>query len=208
VAERRFGRGADAVERALETLRAMPPVDPASIDRVVATAARVRVQDGEPNDDDLFPAPVEPEPRGRVAAFAAAAAILLAVGAGAGIWQLSRPIGGPAAAAPFAAQTAAPPVIPVARPELESLAIPTQFVYDGAARRVALVGDFNGWDESATPLEREPGSSLWSVTVPLQRGRHVYAFIVDSAWMTDRHAPASRDPDFGVEGSTIIVGQP
>jgi 1,4-alpha-glucan branching enzyme len=76
------------------------------------------------------------------------------------------------------------------------------------AKRVMLVGDFNSWDERALPLEREHGSSLWSVTVPLLPGRHVYAFLVDSVWTTDPRAPKTQDPDFGVTGSVVIVGKP
>jgi len=91
---------------------------------------------------------------------------------------------------------------------LDAVPVPTQFVYDGPARRVVLVGDFNNWDEQATPLEREPGSALWSVTVPIQRGRHIYAFLVDSVWTVDKRAPVARDPDFGVTGSVILVGRP
>jgi 1,4-alpha-glucan branching enzyme len=86
--------------------------------------------------------------------------------------------------------------------------VPTQFVFDGHARHVTLVGDFNNWDEHATPLEREPGSSLWSVTVPIQRGRHIYAFLVDSVWTMDKRAPVASDPDFGVTGSVVLVGRP
>jgi 1,4-alpha-glucan branching enzyme len=86
--------------------------------------------------------------------------------------------------------------------------IPTQFVFDGRARAVTLVGDFNNWDARATPLEREPGSTLWSVTVPIARGRHVYAFLVDSVWTIDKRAPVARDADFGVRGSVVLVGRP
>jgi hypothetical protein len=101
------------------------------------------------------------------------------------------------------------PIVSAVAPSADMLPVPTQFVFDAArAKRIALVGDFNGWDEHATALQREDGSSLWSVTVPLTPGRHVYAFLVDSTWTTDPHAPESRDPDFGVTGSVVIVGKP
>ena len=210
MANQRFGRGMNPVERALASLRELPDVDREAVARVVVAAARVRAQDAEPNEDDLLPAAIEPARSGRVVAVAAAAVILLVIGGGAVVWRASRPY--PAASLPSPVATNSPsiPAISAAsRPDAtESMTIPTQFVYDGRARRVALVGDFNGWDEQATLLVREPGSSLWSVTVPLQRGRHVYAFIVDSTWTTDRRAPTSRDPDFGVEGSVVIVGRP
>jgi 1,4-alpha-glucan branching enzyme len=99
---------------------------------------------------------------------------------------------------------------PAAAPSAAADAAPvlTQFVFDGTARRVVLVGDFNNWDDHATPLVREPGSTLWSVTLPVARGRHIYAFLVDSTWTVDKRAPVARDPDFGVTGSVILVGRP
>jgi 1,4-alpha-glucan branching enzyme len=92
---------------------------------------------------------------------------------------------------------------------LTSHPIPTQFVFESKrATQVYLVGDFNGWGERSVHLEREDGTSLWSVTLPLLPGRHVYAFLVDSVWTTDPRAPSARDVDFGVAGSVIIVGKP
>jgi hypothetical protein len=44
--------------------------------------------------------------------------------------------------------------------------------------------------------------------VPIQRGRHIYAFLVDSVWTVDKRAPVASDPDFGVTGSVILVGRP
>jgi len=78
-----------------------------------------------------------------------------------------------------------------------------------AAHRVSVVGDFNGWDTHANMLNRDPASGLWSATVALRPGRHVYAFIVDdSVWMRDPRMPQSRDADFGRPGSVLLVGQP
>lgn len=202
------------VGRAVDSLRALPAVDRDAIARTVAAAARLRAEDVAPNDDDL----VDPTPPHRwsmrAAGVAAAAALVLAVGVGAALLAIHRRGQSTVlASAPTRSSTrgsAAAPIVPVAASAdaIDSAPIPTQFVFDGPAHHVSLVGDFNGWDEHATPLEREPGSALWSVTVSLQRGRHVYAFIVDSTWTVDRRAPSSRDPDFGVEGSVIIVGRP
>jgi 1,4-alpha-glucan branching enzyme len=108
-----------------------------------------------------------------------------------------------AAAVPIPATT-----VSASGKSVEAAPIPTQFVFDGKAQHVFLVGDFNNWDEHVAPLEREPGSTLWSVTVPLMRGRHVYAFLVDSVWTIDKRAPVARDPDFGVTGSVVLVGRP
>ena len=75
-----------------------------------------------------------------------------------------------------------------------------------AARSVALVGDFNGWSPAATPLAGETTKGVWSVSVPMTRGRHEYAFIVDGErWMSDPFA-ASVDDEFGTSSSVVRVG--
>ena len=78
-----------------------------------------------------------------------------------------------------------------------------------AARRVSVVGDFNSWDTDAGAMSRDPETGLWSRTLALRPGRHVYAFIVDdSLWMRDPRSPAAEDKDFGRPGSVLLVGQP
>lgn len=204
------------VQRAIESLRALPRTNAESVARVVAAAARARAQDVAPDEDDLLPNPVErAATRGRrFSMVAAIAAAVLFVSAGLGFWRL-RVEGASSGVvvkdvhsesqhpASFAAATGAQ-----GENTLDAVPILTQFVFDGRARHVSLVGDFNNWDERATPLEREGRSTLWSVTVPIQRGRHIYAFMVDSVWTVDKRAPVARDPDFGVTGSVILVGRP
>ena len=69
---------------------------------------------------------------------------------------------------------------------------------------VALVGDFNDWDPSATPLART-GPAEWAVTVPLEPGRYRSTFVVDrSRWVADPAGPAAPD-DFGEPTSVITV---
>ena len=191
------------VERALESLRELPAVDNDAVARIVAAAARTRAQDTSPNEDDLL-LPAAPERRFWTVALAAAAVVLML--GGAIVVSIAKSNAAGASRSP-----ANNPVIQVINPgpnTADALPVPTQFVYDGRARHVMLVGDFNNWDEHATALEKEPGSTLWSVTLPIQRGRHVYAFLVDSVWTVDKRAPVASDPDFGVTGSVVLVGRP
>ena len=80
---------------------------------------------------------------------------------------------------------------------------------DGSARRVWLVGDFNGWARSGTPLERDASGDAWAVSVNVPRGRHEYAFIVDDGqgekWIADPGKPVMTD-EFGTESSVLHVG--
>ena len=78
-----------------------------------------------------------------------------------------------------------------------------------AASSVRVVGDFNGWGEEQAPMQRDVASGLWSVTLALKAGRHVYAFVVDDTlWIRDPRAPAAKDADFGRPGSVLLVGRP
>lgn len=110
--------------------------------------------------------------------------------------------------APLATATPAPgvPVVPASIERGEVAAVAMQFVFDAAdARSVSLVGDFNQWKAGETPLVRLP-NGLWTVTVPLPPGRHVYAFVRDDTlFVADPRAPRSGDEDFGREGSVVMV---
>jgi hypothetical protein len=74
------------------------------------------------------------------------------------------------------------------------------------AARVSLVGDFNRWDPTATPMERTPTGGTWSVVVPLSAGRHEYAFVVDGKqWLPDPSAPLAPVDGFGAPNSVVLV---
>jgi hypothetical protein len=81
-------------------------------------------------------------------------------------------------------------------------------VTDPAARSVSLVGDFNSWDKSATPLSATGIPGVWSVSLPLQAGRHEYAFIIRGGgrerWVADPFTLPIRD-ELGTETSVITV---
>lgn len=74
------------------------------------------------------------------------------------------------------------------------------------AKRVSIVGDFNGWDPAATPLVAGQDGTTWLVEMPLSAGRHVYAFMVDGDIVADPSAPRVVDHDFGVQNSVVLVG--
>jgi hypothetical protein len=78
-----------------------------------------------------------------------------------------------------------------------------------SAKQVYLVGDFNGWSRKQTPLTRGANQGAWTVTVPLEKGRHEYAFIVADEngehWVADPLTPAVED-EFGTESSIVSVG--
>jgi len=106
----------------------------------------------------------------------------------------------------FPVQPGATPVMQAAAFAGESAPVLTQFVLDRRdARSVSLVGDFNDWKGGSTPLTRLE-SGLWTVSVPLAPGRHVYAYLIDGTLVqADPRAPKSDDADYGREGSVVMV---
>jgi len=74
------------------------------------------------------------------------------------------------------------------------------------AARVSLVGDFNGWNASATPMTAQ-GAGTWTVFVALQPGMHTYSFVVDgSHFVADPAAPIAPDDGYGHRSSVVLVG--
>lgn len=56
---------------------------------------------------------------------------------------------------------------------------PTNFmVLAPEAREVSVIGDFNGWQPGANPLQRQPDGG-WVAQIPLHHGHHQYVFLVD-----------------------------
>lgn len=169
------------VRRAAEALRRPVAPRPAFDTRVMA-AVRADVRRG-PIDWLLHPRPIRVAP---LAAIAGALALVVAAGAGTRAAIGRRPAPAAVAQAP-----GSPPVRFV-------VAVP-------GARTVALVGSFNDWNPSATPLRAAAAGSVWVVEVPLPPGRHEYAFVVDGArWLADPAAPGSGG-DFGAPNSVVTV---
>jgi 1,4-alpha-glucan branching enzyme len=75
-----------------------------------------------------------------------------------------------------------------------------------SADSVHVVGDFNRWQESATPMKRLKDGSF-SVTILLERGKeYEFRYLVDAKrwendWQADKYAPNH----YGVENSVVVV---
>jgi hypothetical protein len=110
-------------------------------------------------------------------------------------------------AAPIAANGAATGEFPVQLAANDGeLRVPTQFVLEAAdAQRVSVVGEFNDWKVGEVEMVRV-GAGMWTATVPLAPGRHVYAYVIDGTLLVaDPRAPKSGDSDYGREGSVVMV---
>ena len=72
------------------------------------------------------------------------------------------------------------------------------------ANKVMLVGDFNNWDDSSTPL-RKVKSSKWERELQLTSGRYEYKFVVDGNWVNDPKNSATVWNTFGTQNSVLEV---
>jgi hypothetical protein len=78
-------------------------------------------------------------------------------------------------------------------------------LYAPGAKRVAVAGTFNQWDQNAAPLVPAGTDGVWSTTLALPVGQHQYAFVVDGRrWIADPAAPAV-DDGFGRRNSVVAV---
>lgn len=191
----------ELLERVVDELRTLPPVDEAAIRRIVTAASE---------DENAMGAARFEVRRSRwwQSRVPLAAAAGLALAAGLAGYAVR---GGPTATSGTTITAArAEPIASLTSFRNPPSVVPTQFILEAPrASRVALVGDFNAWNVDQTPLVRDPSSGIWTVTVPLAPGRHVYAFMVDgTAWTLDPRAPAAQDPDFGTPSSVVLVGTP
>src|SRR5687767_11116690 len=73
-----------------------------------------------------------------------------------------------------------------------------------AATDVRIAGSFTGWKPSHQLHQAAPG--LWTVTLPLTRGVHDYAFLVDGTeWVADPFAQQVNDGFGGVNSRIALL---
>ncbi len=74
-----------------------------------------------------------------------------------------------------------------------------------AARQAFLVGDFNGWDASATPM-RKLKDGRHSVTLELDANRqYQFRYVLDGAWANDWQADAYVPNPYGGDNSLVVT---
>lgn len=76
------------------------------------------------------------------------------------------------------------------------------------ADRIFLVGDFNKWSATATPM-RQNRDGMWWVTLDLPQGsRYEYRYLIDGHWKTDSHADGFATNLRGLESSVVNTALP
>ncbi|MGO8764489.1 MAG: isoamylase early set domain-containing protein [Limisphaerales bacterium] len=72
------------------------------------------------------------------------------------------------------------------------------------AQSVRLVGDFNGWDLAATPMQRMP-DGRWMAGLELYHGHHQYLFVVDGHPVLDPKANGIARNDHNERVSLVAI---
>lgn len=192
----------ELIERAARTLSAMPPVKAGAVARVLMA---VRANQARPLPFWKRAARrfEETSVSGRAAALMMAASLVIGFFA-------RGPVSD--ALVPFVAETdlSGAQLQSVSNVPAESRNVPVALAVELAnAKTVAVVGDFNGWDPSATPMQRVGKDGPWSATVLAKPGRHTYAFMVDgSTLVADPRAPRAKSNDFEGDASVMMVRTP
>lgn len=74
------------------------------------------------------------------------------------------------------------------------------------AKKVFLVGSFNGWVKGATPMKVVDSSGLWSVEVSLKEGEYTFMYLIDGArWVTPPLAEDFVIDGFGQINGVVVV---
>ena len=73
------------------------------------------------------------------------------------------------------------------------------------AERANLVGEFNDWDTTATPMTRSRNGDGWTVAVELEAGRsYRFRYLVDGhQWLNEWHADDWGDNSYGSDDSVV-----
>jgi len=73
------------------------------------------------------------------------------------------------------------------------------------AKKVALCGDFNEWDQSKNMLKKRKAGHF-STTITLTPGKYRYRFLLDDKkWENDWSAEEYAPNEFGTEDSIIVI---
>ena len=196
------------IERAAQSMRALPPANPMALMRIM-TAVRARRAARQSRLAELFGWLREPSLSFATAGVLAAAALvvgfvtrgaLTTMGRQTDEFAVQQPSTGRATNAPLRAASNLSDI-------RSTIAVPVSMVFEAPqAESVSVVGDFNDWVATATPLHRFGTNGPWTATVLAMPGRHTYAFLVNGTTLVaDPRAPRAKDLDYGTEASVLMV---
>jgi len=77
------------------------------------------------------------------------------------------------------------------------------------ADRISVVGEFNNWDSTATPMQFRSSDAEWTATVVLAAGqRYRFRYLLDGReWLNDWYADDYEDNAFGDSDSVVDLSE-
>ena len=98
-------------------------------------------------------------------------------------------------------------LLPTGKYEHKFVFTPGKFV-SGKIKSVSVAGSFNNWSKQANLLQHR-GNGVWEVSLPLEKGVHLYKFVVNNnRWLNDPASDKDFEQDDCHEGvnSAVYVG--
>ncbi len=192
----------ELIERAARSLAGLPPVNPVAVMHIMSAVRARRAQ--RPSLVAQFAGWMRVPSLSMASASMLAAATLVIGFVSGGAFN-----GAASSVARVTGARGAMPLVQVADVPAESRAVAVPMVFDAAsAHTVSIVGDFNGWDPTTTPMQRFGADGPWTATVLAKPGRHLYALMVDGVLTVDPRAPKANDKDYGGDASVLMVTKP
>lgn len=74
------------------------------------------------------------------------------------------------------------------------------------ARTLAIAADFNNWNPSQTPMNRDENLDVFQAVVPVPPGRYRYRLVVDGEWVQDPYNKTVETNPFGELNNVAEVG--
>jgi len=196
----------ELIDRAARALAVLAPVNALATARIVS-AVRARRSHRTPVWRRAAGWLTDTSVSARAAGLLAAASLVLGF-----VVRGAMPTSGsaPLAAAAATSGSADSPGVGLVPASAGAQGVAVSFVFEAPqAASVAVVGDFNGWDPLAAPMQRYGADGPWTATVLARAGRHTYAFLVNGATLVpDPHAAPARSLDYGRDASVLMVRAP
>lgn len=80
-----------------------------------------------------------------------------------------------------------------------------QFILKGFenAKNISISGDFNNWSKSGYSLQKKGNN--WSINLHLNKGKHLYKYIVDGKWIIDPQNKLWEENEYNTGNSVLWI---